>query len=520
MSLFDLLPEPIRALIPSQKRKDEREKLKGELDHLQEELKKEKEAINLNQSEEDKTTSDAKTTQITESIDKIRFMLADSSVPWYNRFMKAGFYILPIVLSYFLALYLRDQGGLELEHEEVIHPIGFYQMDDGEQTVFKLTDAYTSRFWNSFPPYYFTPSYTRTPDTSTFFFDQENAFIETKLILKNTSSSFNQMISTLHVEISKTEEPGFPWHELNTTPELERVTDEEFFEIRNVGAAPALDPELIYSLSDSVSKRMSFDPLYADESINEYIIPELEDYELADINYNDNTLDEFFYVHHQSPTQPEEQTFETINGATFRVIQTPDDLKSVTEVIETNQLNMNFKYTSVKQEAFDMNWQLKLDSTLYYFNHSDNLLTRWEAENYADLDTYEPMYPDTAEDGVVDFVDKMLEDAYTALGNEPEFHPEGVSLISEKITVDVHDLALGDVRSGFVNPDQILNPDGYVIIYLKLKKPTHGTYKIAVKANSEDVSEVYLETLIPEETEFIYPESLRFFESKNEPISE
>ena len=131
--------------------------------------------------------------------------------------------------------------------------------------------------------------------------------------------------------------------------------------------------------------------------------------------------------------------------------------------------------------------------------------------------------PDQELDGVIDYVDRenvansLANELYSALGNKPEFRPDGVSLISEKIKVDLLDLPKAAQRSGFKNADQVLNPDGFVIIYLKMYNPGNGRYRVRIKANDEYICEFYVETLIPEESEFVYPQSMIHFKDKKEP---
>ena len=512
MSLLDFLPEPIRKLFPSLSRKENKQKLQEELNRLQDELKNAQQTGSEGEvPAEDKP---GRTAEISASIENIKGMLADDSVPWSGRVLKIALYAAPIVLSYFLALYLRDRGGLQMEHQEVIHPIGFYQFDEsGDQARLSLTEEYTQRFWDNFPRYYFTPSTIRQPDTNTFFFDKSDAYITTKIILKNLSSSFPKMISTLHVEVTKTEAPGFPWDKLNTTPELERFETEDEAAFTNVGAAPAIDPMVTYHLTRSFSEEEDFGPLYAGDTLFVDKVPMLEDYELADVDYANNRLDEPFYMFHESGTpKAAGQAFQNIGGNEFRVISTPKELAEVTEVIATNSIKTVLDYYSVKQEKFTQEWELKLDTTLYFYDYSQDLLSYEEALYY---NSYVPeeMYRPVIEENVSNSLDKAMEALYTNLGNAPEFHPEGVSLIQEKMEINLSGMSLNDSRSVFINTDQILNPDGYVIIYLKMRKPSHGTYRVNVNANAEFVSEVFIETLIPEETEFVYPGSLRFFEA-------
>ncbi len=519
MSLFDLIPEDFQQYVPFLKKKQDRKKLQDQLNILQQELKKEGEQTETETSEGTKENTSEENTALADSINKIKDVLAESETPWYRRVLKLGLYVTPVVLSYFLAIYIQSSNGLQLEQQEIIQPMSYYSLVENDSSTFVLTEDYKERFWNDFPVYYFTPDFNLegVVDTSLFFFDEKGAHIEAKMILNNSSSSFPIMVSTLQIEVTKITAPTFPWENINITPVLERVTANNFTGIKNTGAAPALNLLLTHHITDKESVEMEYTSLYAKETMIYDPAPYLSGFVQTSINATTKKMDSAFYVY-QSPqaARNEDYKYETINDVEFRVIETANDLRDLTKVIEVSEIDMVLSYTTVVDEKLEMKWKEKLDYPVLYYVAVDELLT------YADAESYNyPKWNDQVKNSFLPNVEEnimlpLAEKVFTALGNEPKFYPEGVSLISEKITVNLNGMGSGMVRSNFINPDQLLNAKGYVIIYLNLENASNGMYKVSIKANAEFVSEFYLETLVPDETKFKYPESLKYFEKKTE----
>jgi len=517
MSLFDLIPEDFQQYIPFLKKKQDRKKLQDQLNVLQLELKKEGEQPKTEIPEGSEENTNPENTALADSINKIKDVLAESETPWYRKVLKLGLYITPVVLSYFLAIYIQSSNGLQLEQQEIIQPMSYYSLVENDSSTFVLTEDYKERFWTDFPIYYFTPDFDLegVVDTSLFFFDEKGANIEAKMILNNTSSSFPIMVSTLQIEVTKILAPAFPWENINTTPVLERVTTNSYTGIKNTGAAPALNLLLTHHISDKESVEMEYYSLYAKETLIYDPAPYLDGFVQTSVNASTKKLDSAFYVFKDPQTaKNEDYKYETINDVEFRVIETATNLRDITEVIEVAEIDMVLSYTTVVDEKLEMKWKEKLDYPVIYYVNVNELLTFEEAESY----NY-PKWENPIENSFLPNIEgnimlPLAEKAFTALGNEPKFYPEGVSLISEKITVNLNGMGSGMVRSNFINPDQLLNAKGYVIIYLNLENASNGTYKVSIKANAEFVSEFYLETLVPDETKFNYPESLKYFEKK------
>jgi hypothetical protein len=90
---------------------------------------------------------------------------------------------------------------------------------------------------------------------------------------------------------------------------------------------------------------------------------------------------------------------------------------------------------------------------------------------------------------------------------------KGIDLITQRIKFNVSNLKPNHVATGLENADTILNPSGYIILYLTLDKPENGSYQVRISVNGEEIRRINIDALIPDSYAFdIYdPESLRRF---------
>ena len=59
--------------------------------------------------------------------------------------------------------------------------------------------------------------------------------------------------------------------------------------------------------------------------------------------------------------------------------------------------------------------------------------------------------------------------------------------------------------------DGVLNPKGFVVLFISLKALKNGKYKVAVSINDNASSSIFIETLVPTEPTFDPPYSLEHF---------
>ncbi|MEM9025175.1 MAG: hypothetical protein AAGB22_15615, partial [Bacteroidota bacterium] len=106
---------------------------------------------------------------------------------------------------------------------------------------------------------------------------------------------------------------------------------------------------------------------------------------------------------------------------------------------------------------------------------------------------------------------RMADKAYAALGNEAAPHPEGKAMIKASVTLPLEGLAQGRTVRELLHTDEVLNPQGFVVLYLTLDQPAHGAYTVQINLNGQEVTRTRIETLVPEEARFDYPNSLERF---------
>lgn len=404
--------------------------------------------------------------------------------------------VLPASLTYFTGKFLESQNRLKLESHQVTHPLNAFTL---KGDVYEPTEAFQDTFWHVFPTYYFNHINLK-PNVDWMLAPYDS--ITVKLVLNNPSESFPIMVSTINTTITKDRDKPFEWEKTVTDPtfEVEPDYDKLSLRITNPSAAIAVvvdvkspDGNLLFTDSvEAISDRWSFDPF--------------EDFETWQLTDADGFVDVDTLVFDFDDALPSDSTETVMHTQPTEYVTSPQRLIELTngEVIDFITIALSYETLKGARKQVTLNYTLPKKLLIHDKDAPVLVLKKW-TRNY-ELDSSIR----------ASIIAPLAEQLYKGLGGEAQPHPEGYNMIKTWANVDLSNvISKGNKQSVMTHIDKVLNPKGFVVMFLKIEPPSNGKFKVAISLNGERPSYFYIDALVPEETHFSYPESLKHFRKKN-----
>lgn len=401
-----------------------------------------------------------------------------------GRFLPYLLYMLPLALGYVAGIYLVFNDGVYPVSQEVINPESAYHLVTGDTDLLALSDQYNNQFWHNFSLYYFGR------ETNQF---EANRNIELKFLLKNKAASASYLVSTISAEVQRIEAKPFPWEKVIVTPNVRATSQGNGVVFKDAGIGPALD---FSCTGKTKSGMLSFtkikDFLYKDELSLQFDEP-VEQVGIALVDKGRLRDSLFLQLQSKDHAKGPGEVFQVEgDGAWYETVETLERLKQITTVSYKEELMLTWQYRSLRQEAHQDTIRLTLPETQAYYAKVETLRKGDPRVMRAELS--EGMRQDSKVQALQ--VDQARELIRVLQGEEPHVL-KGIDLINQHIKLNTSNLEPNHTASNIENVDTILNPSGYVILYLTLDSPENGSYQVRVSINGNEVKRINIDALIP-----------------------
>lgn len=396
--------------------------------------------------------------------------------------LKLAAYATPLVGGYLIAVYFRfSGGGLYAENHAVLAPLLVYQ-SEARAAQLEFVPGFEKNFWSEFSRYYF---------------HRDNGFqelvndgnVQVKLVFRNPRKADPLIVSTIETNAKFTAEP-FAWKNVDVTARVEARQDREDQEVMVLadrGVGPALD--LHYQL-DSANVRLidgKSEILFQWEETISFDEPTGN---IAVVSSSESEL--WPTVYRRDSNVAGELAVDCPDGSRWETIEDIHRLDAVTPTVRGGKGMLTYDYESLRGDRVAGKLNVAMPDDLTYFKRSELLTDAHPCPPPVPMPAPVPFPPDAAP------FERPLIDKLTP--GTPSL--KGVDLIVKKLSINLSQTEAGRTVAMVNTPDEILNPGGFLIVYLTLEGPKNGKVDLAVRVNGTDVRTLTVPVLAPDRMRF------------------
>lgn len=393
--------------------------------------------------------------------------------------LKLAAYATPIVAGYLIAVYFRfTGGGLYAENHAVIAPLLAY---NGDARAAQLTFApeFEKNFWSEFSRYYF-----RRDNQFSQLVNDGN--VQVKVVFRNPRKADPLIVSTIETAAKFTAEP-FAWKKVDATARVDVKQQKEMVVLADNGVGPAVD--LQYQL-DAANMRLI-------DGKSELLFHGDQEIRFSDPTGNiavlrSNGSEIRPSVYHRNADASGELTIDCPDGSRWEPIGSIEGLNAITPTVRGGAGTFTYAYESLRGDRVTRKLNVAMPEDLVYFRRSELLTDGHPCPPPMATMQPPPMFPG-AEAPVPELIDKLTP-------GTPSL--KGVDLIVKRMTMNLEKTEDGRTAAIVNTPDEILNPGGFLILYLTLEGPKNGKVDLAVRVNGTEVRSLTMPVLAPERHHF------------------
>lgn len=414
--------------------------------------------------------------------------------------------ILGSIISIMATTYLRLDQTLSIS-EAIVQPQNAYTLMD--DSYYQISSEYKKQFFAQFSRFYFNknePSYF-----SEMFFNQEQdsseiASIAIKFVIHNNSIINPILISNIEPVVYFQKSQTFSWSDLELKPDIKVDIDQENITFKNLAQPPALNfsyegttPSKIVEIAktfDILNTDVYNSWRYGIKGVSyQYLVPTGN---IGIISVKENKLLEPLYL------IKSDQSIEKIT--------TIDKLKQLTDISHNETMTIKYQYSSLDQQKYEESTDIKLPKNLVFYVRRQNLR---EINPQIDAQSFKAKIPSANYSSILEVPKIMMHDVGTTIVpevvREEVKSPEKIDVIVRNLEIKVNNLEPSQFASKLENIDQMISAEGYVIVNLKILQPKNGLYQVTLNLNGKQIREINVDTLIPDEYHFYYPQSLKWW---------
>ena len=393
---------------------------------------------------------------------------------------------IPVAAVYWLTDYIGKHNKLKYDDSELISPVKMHEYKSLDNS-YLIEESAVAEYYEQLQGVYFNTSTKTAKDKS--FLQPEDLYL--KVVSRNSSGHVPLMLSSLSMEVTYNE-AAFDWSKLNTEVELDAGLDDKVLVLRNLKSAPAVDVKV----SSSLGMDTVMGIIYKEQELS------LFNEQMAwPVNQAGDLLNgKVLYYRVNTDSVPFKPGYISNGWGQFKILRNVADLMEVQEGKVHSEVTVEVDYLDVKGQSYHVKKEFLLDQLLFVHKRDTSLLA-------APYPLKRAIQPAIEADFFVAKADKAL----SILGHQPILDPDGTQLYKDSLFMNLRNIQDGASKTQFKNIDQVLNPDGYVILYLRLKEPGNGQYSIDLFCNGKQIDVLNIQTLVAPERSFRYPESLQYF---------
>ncbi len=207
--------------------------------------------------------------------------------------------------------------------------------------------------------------------------------------------------------------------------------------------------------------------------------------------------DQLFFALAEPPSEKlrEQEEYLFNEGRWYEEILTVNRLSQLTKASVGEKLIIKYQYTLTNGPSYERVTYLDLESDKVFFAKIEGLQSElsWgvvvsESEVADSID-----YGDNEASGLIE---PLMQAVETVVGT-PDFvyNPKGVDLWVERMAIDLN-YEKGDFL--VKNTDLILNPSGYIVLYVSARNMKNGFYNLTVGLNEDETVNFEFEVLMPD----------------------
>lgn len=400
---------------------------------------------------------------------------------------------------YLITDYITDRNRLKKDRFELISPIKSYEYKSMENSY--LIEADTKEaYYERLNQLYFDEKTDDSEKTKQLGDDK----VLLKVMMKNSSGHVPLMLSSLQLEVSY-QAQEFDWSPLSTHAELKLDLRRSILKMTHVSEAPAVNVSLTTSggldTSFSLVKSMKLCKAFGRKTFWE-----------LESNGDLKSGRKLYYWLGNESAYPSSEGYVINEYGRFKIIDNVEDFDSLVQGTQMSDMTMRLRYEDLRGEVTETEETMELDAS-YFVHDPDTMLLK------------EPMFTGIRKEYPNSIIKPearigLAGNALKLMGQEPILDPNGVQLHRDSLKMNLANLQDEEHKTVFKNVDQVLNPDGYVILYITLFNPANGEYQLQVKSNGLEVDELNIQSLVAPENTFSYPSSLDFFRPKQTEAGE
>lgn len=442
-------------------------------------------------------------------------------------------YIVPVVLAvltYLLGVYIRLDRSTSLVQSKVINPHNAYLANTEESNKYELSEAYKDRFIQEFSKLYFGKPHR----FYRFYNSHRKHRVVFKFVLKNVSKSNPLIISTVDAVVEYEKSQDFPWMALDVKPEVEPQISKDYIRFINNGIGPALNFEY-EGITQSGIVRFKNSKKVLENTVQNTFMWGVIGISFDSCRHYDGEI----AIQKVANEKLEKPLFFRIDTSRdVEVVETLTRLKEITSVSHQEAMVLKYTYHSIDNQSYQGEFQTRLPENLVYYVRRSNLL-EYNPREGNPCDQSQAPFPDVPAMATSNasspslsrppseplaFETHGVELAAAVAPNEvaSSEKPEGVDTLATALELNLAALLVGEPTSDLKSLDTVINPGGFLFVYVTLLQPENGSYSMQVHVNDNELQRITFDSLVPvsQELRFRFPESLQYFETSLDSLAE
>jgi hypothetical protein len=430
----------------------------------------------------------------------------------FLQFLKVAVYVVPLAVAYLVGVYFRLDEGLYRSSRVVVWPPGAY--DVGADGAYTLNGAFEKWFFEGFSRVYFDRGYGVR---NRVFARGGIPELEVKLAFRNPKRADPIMVSAVEVAATSDKAP-FPWKRLTVTPVVTaQVSPREVEFTDRDGIGPAINFQYKLVDGDWILEERKWDVLFndraAERSKNDtsdflYFKPRIDlnrPDDVGAVGLLGSKLDRSLYRSLNGGTSdgpksvaqspPGAQVIKC-EGDAFEVITSPERLSALVPTRKGGgEAMLSYSYESLRREAYRGAARVRLPPDVVYYRRIEELLEEHPCPNdYADRP-----HKKYSDDGFR--VPEDFKRVIDALDKKPP-SLKGVDTIIRRIDLPLAGVGDHQRAAAVITPDEILNPGGFLLLYVRLEDVRNGTIDLTLSVNGKRVDQMKVPVLAPDQSSF------------------
>lgn len=384
-------------------------------------------------------------------------------------------------LIYLLSIYSFQNQGFEKESLSVLFPFHTYESveEDSARTFYSFTSDAKEHYFEEFTEFYFGPE-----DSTEHPFN--DTLISFKTVFENNSGHFPLNLSNISLQVSY-QEKDFDWSQVNTDVDLEHSFDQESLSLSFGNRLPA--PMINVRVSTDAGRTENYPIKREAEEVS--VLAPRPRFKVGELDPSGKLKEPLFF------------SYDAINEVWNKEYKVED---ADTLIWDLDILKQFIAGKLVEQVAW----------TIVYEDLRGNKDSVSGKETLTEpYWVYPPSYDSSLIfDGSGFFKSGMdvANHALLLLGHQPVVDPNGVELYVDSLKLNLTGMEDSGVKERVKYLNIVMNPDGRVVLYGKMKEPENGFYSVVVRANDLEVDQFKIESIVAPVKRFKYPEDLKFFQ--------